>query len=587
MEKWIVLAKKADFNAIGEKYHIDPVVARLMRNREIPETDMGIYLHGTKADFNDPHQLKDVDKATSIIFDKIKSGLKIRILGDYDIDGINATYILYQGLRQCSANADYQIPDRVEDGYGLNERLVQKAYEDGCDTILTCDNGIAAAAEIALAKELGMTVVVTDHHEIPFEETEGEVQYKLPPADAVVNPKQIDCKYPYKEICGAVVAWKLILVLYEKMGISSELADVFLENAAFATVGDVMDLTGENRTIVRMGLKAINETKNLGMRMLIQKNKLAFGNIKAYHLGFVLGPCFNAGGRLDTAMRVMELLLETDEQQANQMAAELIELNTSRKNLTEQGVKEAVEQIEQASWKNQHVYVVYLPECHESIAGIIAGRLRERYCRPVFVITGKQNRAKGSGRSIEGYHMYEEMNRCSQLFSKFGGHALAAGFSIEESNISKMREMLNANETLTEEDLVTKVKIDMVMPVDYLYPELISQLELLEPFGKANPKPVFAERDATLVSARRIGKTQNMLKLKVEGARKTVIDAVYFSDAEELLIYLEETYGKLEVDQLLAGKGTVKIAFTYYPSINEYNGVRSLQIIITGFYRHN
>ena len=422
MEKWVVSAKRADFQAIAEKFGIDQVTARLIRNRDIVgEPEIRKYLYGTKKDFYDPHLLKDADKLVEILMSKIKEQKKIRIIGDYDIDGVNASFILLRGLRRCHANADVEIPDRMKDGYGINEHLIRYAYEEGVDTILTCDNGIAAVEQTKLAKSLGMTILITDHH---------EVQEEVPPADAVVNPRQADCPYPFKHLCGAAVAYKVICCLYEAYGIPKEETEEFLEFAGFATVGDVMDLIGENRILVKEGLKRLNHTQNVGMASLIRACGLEEKEIKSYHIGFVLGPCINAGGRLDTAKRSLNLLLQKDRAKADVMAAELKALNDERKDMTQTGAEEAIEWIEKEGRSQDKVLVVYLPDCHESLAGIIAGRIRERYNKPVFVLTDSIDGVKGSGRSIEAYSMFEEMSKCKELYTKYGGHPMAAGLSL-------------------------------------------------------------------------------------------------------------------------------------------------------------
>ena len=469
-EKWVVAAKKADFQGIARRFGIDQVTARVIRNREVVGDDaIASYLYGTLEDLNNPALMKDIIPAAGMLQEKIRKGRHIRILGDYDIDGVQSVYILYSALRRCRANVDYVIPDRVADGYGVNERLVYRAKEDGIDTLLTCDNGIAAFQEIMLAKELGLSVIITDHHEVPYEEESGERKYQVPPADAVVNPKQPDCPYPFKDLCGAAVAFKLIQVLYREMGFPDEEALVYLENAAFATVGDVMDLQGENRIIVKEGLKALNQTKNYGMRALASRNQIPLGAIKAYHIGFVLGPCLNASGRLDTAKRALLMLLAEDERQAAEYAAELYDLNASRKELTEQGVRQAKELIGQMGLEKDKVMVIYLPDCHESLAGIIAGRIREQYNRPVFVLTKSEGGVKGSGRSIEQYSMFEEMSKCKELFTKYGGHPMAAGLSLPEEHVALFRQKINENTSLTEEDLRGKIDIFVAGNIDEEY----------------------------------------------------------------------------------------------------------------------
>lgn len=583
MEKWVVHNKKADFFGLAKKYSVDPVVIRLLTNRGVTEEKMEEFFRGTLDGLNDPYLLKDVEKAARVTKTALESGEPIRIIGDYDIDGINSCYILYCGLSMLGANVDYRIPDRMRDGYGLNERLVREAYDDGRRMLITCDNGIAAAKEIALAKELGMRVVVTDHHEVPFDLVNGQKQYRLPPADAVVDPKQADCTYPFEGICGAVVAWKFLMVLFEVMGHSRSETDIFLENAAFATVCDVMPLVEENHIIVREGLRAMQQTKNLGLRMLLMQNELDRKELSVYHMGFVIGPCFNAGGRLDSAMRCMELLLEKDPAKALVQAQELTDLNRQRKTMTEQGVDDAIAQIEGAVWKDAHVYCIYLPTCHESIAGIIAGRIREKYARPVFVICGEEEQVKGSGRSIEAYSMFEEMNRVKDVFLKFGGHPLAAGFSLEKSRIDEMRSRLNELETLREEDLVDKTMIDMVMPIDYPTMQLVKEINAMEPFGNAFERPLFAERDAVIASLRMVGSKKNTLKIRFEKDGRA-FDGIYFCEAEKELEFLRSKYGAEELEAALHGRGQIRQPFSYTPEINAYMGRESLQIKVKSFY---
>ncbi len=585
-EKWVVAAKKADFAAIGEHFGIDQVVARVMRNRGLTGYDeMKIYLHGTRADLHDPHLLKDVDKAADILAEKITKQKKIRIIGDYDIDGIQAVYILLSALKKLGAQADTVIPDRILDGYGLNEHLVTKAAEDGIDTILTCDNGISAIEQIHLAKALGMTVVVTDHHEVPFEDVDGVHREIKSEADAVVNPKQGECKYPFKGLCGAAVAFKFVQVLYEKMGVPVSEADCFIENAGFATVGDVMELLGENRILVKLGLEMLNHTKNTGMKALILQNALTPGSIKAYHIGFKIGPCLNASGRLDTAKLSLRLLLCENPAEAAVMAQEIVELNESRKLLTAEAVKQAKQIVEEEGYDKDRVLVIFLPDCHESLAGIVAGRIREAYHRPTLVITRSEEGAKGSGRSIESYSMYEELCKCKDLFLKFGGHPMAAGFSLEEKNIETLRRELNAKAELTEEELIPKVTIDVPMPVDYIYSGLVEQLELLEPFGKGNEKPVFADRNLTIESLRILGKEGRVVRMRLKSTRGTRMDAIYFGDSDNLRLSLEEKYGKVVADDTMAGRciHEASLHFIYYPEIDHYYAQPRLQLKITGF----
>ena len=585
MERWVLLRKGADFEAIGKKYQISPRLACLIRNRDvIGEEAVDRYLNGTISDLYDGMLMKDMDKAIDILKEKILEDKKIRVIGDYDIDGVNATYILLEGLERLGADVDSDIPDRISDGYGLNRHLVERAYEAGVDTLITCDNGIAAADEIAYGKEMGMTVIVTDHHEVPFDERDGAKRYRIPPADAVIDPKQPDCLYPFKGLCGAAVAYKLMEALWESMGKDSADLDDLIENVAIATIGDVMDLEDENRIFVKEGLQMLRRTKNPGLKALIECTGIDKNSLNSYHIGFVLGPCINASGRLDTAKRALELLRAGTQKEADILAGDLKALNDSRKDMTEEAVKQAEEQVETTTISKDKVLVVYLPDCHESLAGIVAGRIRENYYKPVFVLTDTEEGVKGSGRSIDGYHMYEELNKCKELLTKFGGHRLAAGLSLPKENVGKFREMLNKNCTLTEEEMKEKVTIDMEMPFGCVTEGLVKELELLEPFGKGNTKPVFAARDVTLLGARILGKNRNVLKLQVQDVNGCRIEAMLFHHADDFLGKLEEQYGKTEVEALLKGRGRqIRISMTYYPDINEYMGKKTPQIVVTHY----
>lgn len=585
MERWVLLRKGADFEAIGKKYQISPRLACLIRNRDvIGEEAVDRYLNGTISDLYDGMLMKDMDKAIDILKEKILEDKKIRVIGDYDIDGVNATYILLEGLERLGADVDSDIPDRISDGYGLNRHLVERAYEAGVDTLITCDNGIAAADEIAYGKEMGMTVIVTDHHEVTFDEQDGEKRYRIPPADAVMDPKQPDCLYPFKGLCGAAVAYKLMEALWESMGKDSADLDDLIENVAIATIGDVMDLEDENRIFVKEGLQMLRRTKNPGLKALIECTGIDKNSLNSYHIGFVLGPCINASGRLDTAKRALELLRAGTQKEADILAGDLKALNDSRKDMTEEAVKQAEEQVETTTISKDKVLVVYLPDCHESLAGIVAGRIRENYYKPVFVLTDAEEGVKGSGRSIDGYHMYEELNKCKELLTKFGGHRLAAGLSLPKENVGKFREMLNKNCTLTEEEMKEKVTIDMEMPFGCVTEGLVKELELLEPFGKGNTKPVFAARDVTLLGARILGKNRNVLKLQVQDVNGCRIEAMLFHHADDFLGKLEEQYGKTEVEALLKGRGRqIRISMTYYPDINEYMGEKTPQIVVTHY----
>lgn len=557
MEKWIEIRKGGNFMEMAKKYGIDPLIARIIRNRDIiDEKEITEYLYGGKEALHNPHLLKDVDKAAEIIAEGIAEKKAMRIIGDYDIDGVNATYILLDGIHRCGGNVDAAIPDRMKDGYGINEHLIEQALSDGKELLITCDNGIAAINEINFAKEKGMTVVVTDHHEIPYRNAEQGKEFLRSNADAIVNPKQADCPYPCKGICGAVVAWKLVQVLYERMDIPVEEADIFIENAGFATVGDVMDLTGENRILVKLGLKALEHTKNPGMKALIAKNKLSDKPLSAYHIGFVLGPCINASGRLDTAKRSLELLLERDEVKASALAGELVELNESRKYMTQQETQKALEQIEKEGREKDKVLVVYLPECHESLAGIIAGRIREAYQRPVFVLTRGEEGVKGSGRSIEAYSMFDKMTEVAELFTKYGGHPMAAGLSMREEDIDKLREQLNQKAELSEEDMAEVVRLDAVLPMSYFTVDTIRQLSVLEPCGKSNTKPVFADRNIKITRAGIVGVNRNMLKLHLLDSKGNPVAGVYFGEVEKFLTFLSESLAVKKWMQLCMEKKT-------------------------------
>lgn len=569
MERWFITMKKADFNAIGEKYHISPILARLIRNRDIiGDEEIDFYLNGTIADLYDGMLMQDMDRAVEILAEKIREEKRLRVIGDYDIDGVNASYILQEGLSGLGADVDTDIPDRIKDGYGLNKLLIDRAIDDGIDTVITCDNGIAAADEIQYAKENGLTVIVTDHHEVPYIEMGEEKEYILPPADAVVDPHRADCRYPFKGLCGAGVAYKLVEALCNVMQRDPEDVDYLMENVAIATVGDVMDLNGENRIFVKQGLEMLKRTQNPGLKALIECTGVDVERLNAYHIGFVIGPCINASGRLDTAKRALELLNARNRRDAVMLAEDLKALNDSRKEMTERGVAEAVNLIETTPLKDDRVLVVYLPDCHESIAGIIAGRIRERYYRPVFVLTKAEDGVKGSGRSIEGYDMFAQMCRCRALFTKFGGHKLAAGLSLEEENVQRFRETINVLCDLTETDLQEKVSIDMQLPFPYITEELVRELELLEPFGKGNPKPLFAGKDLRVISPRIIGRNRNVLKCRLEDTAGNQMEAVYFGDVQACLKVMEQKK---------------VMAFTYYPSVNEYMGRKSLQLTIVNY----
>lgn len=585
MENWVLLRKGADFQHISEKFHISPRVASLIRNRDVIGDDaIEKYLNGTIADLYDGMLMKDMDKAVAVLGEKIKENAKIRIIGDYDIDGIQSTYILLEGFRMLGADVDSDIPDRMKDGYGLNRNLIDRALEVDVDTIITCDNGIAAAEEIAYAKSMGMTIVVTDHHEVPYTEIGAGRRYILPEADAVVDPKQEDCTYPFKGLCGAAVAYKLVEALMEAMGKDAEDADYLMENVAIATIGDVMDLVDENRIFVKQGLDMLKRTENLGLKALMGCTGVNVDKLSPYHIGFVIGPCMNASGRLDTAKRALELLEAKKVAEADLLAGDLKALNDSRKDMTAQAVEEAFIQVENSELKDADVLVVYLPECHESLAGIVAGRIREKYYRPVFVLTKGAEGLKGSGRSIETWHMYEGLNRVKHLLSKFGGHKMAAGLSMPEENLEQFRKEINEKSGITPEDLNEKIAIDMQLPFECVNEKFIEELAVLEPFGKGNARPVFAERQVQVESARILGKNKNVLKLQVKDLHGTRMDAMYFGDVNTFVEYVREKFGDIACECLLRGHGHgIVMAFTYYPDINEYQGVRTPQIVIQNY----
>ena len=562
MARWVEIRKGADFNAISKKFHISPMMARLIRNKDIiGEQEIEQYLHGTLEDLHPASLMKGIPEAVELLKKKLKEHASIRIIGDYDIDGVCSTYILLRGFRAAGAQVDTDIPDRKKDGYGLNKELVKRAYDAGVDTIVTCDNGIAAVQEIAYAEELGMTVIVTDHH---------EVQEELPPAQVIVNPRQVDCPYPFKKLCGAAVAWKLVGELWKQMELPMEdLYDDLLMFAGFATVGDVMELKGENRILVREGLKRLRKTNHPGMSALIEINELDRETLTAFHIGFVLGPCINASGRLATAKRALKLLDTKEREVALLRAEELKHLNDKRKELTEQGVAQAVDLIDHSSLMNDRVLVVYLPDCHESIAGIIAGRIRERYYRPVFVLTRAEEGVKGSGRSIEAYSMFEEMSKCKELYTKYGGHPMAAGVSMPEEHVELFRKRINELCQLKEEDLIEIIRMDMAIPFSLVSEQLVKELSILEPFGQGNTKPVFGARNVHVLESRVVGKNQNVLRLKLQDESGVALEGIYFKNC------MNDVLGDLQT------KPTIRIL--YYPEINEFRGNRSVQLRIQDY----
>lgn len=592
MSKWMVAAKRADFHQIAREYQISPVLARIIRNRDVvKDEDIRKFLQGTVEDLYTPELLKNMDVAVQLLLEKINQRKKIRIIGDYDIDGVCATYILYRGLEACGAVVDTAIPHRVRDGYGLNETLIKEAYDAGTDTVLTCDNGIAAMQQIDFANELGMTVVVTDHHEVPYEEENGEKRYLIPQAAAVIDPKQKDCTYPFKEICGATVAYKLVLALLSKKNectwqdvMHMELGQELLEFAAFATIGDVMELRDENRILVKCGLKLMKNTRNVGLRALLDVTGTKPENIKPYTIGYVLGPCLNAMGRLDTAVNALELFITRDRAKAAVIAGNLKAMNDSRKELTQKGVEEAILQIEEQDLNKDRVLVVYLPDVHESLAGIIAGRIREKYGKPAFVLTKGEEGVKGSGRSIEAFSMYDEMTKCKELFTKYGGHKLAAGLSLPEENVEWFRNALNQNCTLKEEDFEEKVLIDVPMPMSYATMDFVQELDMLEPFGNGNPKPLFAQKQVEFVKGRILGQNRNVGKYTVADENGKIYEMIYFGDLEAFNCYMIKKYSEEAVDKLYAGQAKgIEMDVIYYPDVNEYRGNQTIQMVMKDY----
>ena len=586
MEQWMVINKGADFKGIGNKFHIDPVTARIIRNREvIGDEEIHSFLAGTLQELPDVHLMQDLDLLVELLDQKINEKAKIRIIGDYDIDGVMSSYILYRALTRCGAQVDVAIPNRITDGYGLNRNLITEALECGVDTILTCDNGITAIEEIAYAKEAGMTVLVTDHHEIPFKDVDGERIYMRSEADAIVNPHQKTCAFPYKDLCGAGVAWAVIVALYEKNNIEQKEAEELLEFVAFATVGDIMSLTGLNRILVREGLKRIHHTTNIGMRALISRCGLLPEQIDTYHFGFVLGPCINAAGRLDTARRALRLFISESPEEAAEVADKLVILNEERKEMTRQGVEEAKQLVEEGGYENDPVLILYLPNVHESIAGIIAGRIREYYYRPTFILTKGEDGVKGSGRSTEEYSMYEQMCKCSDLLTKFGGHPMAAGLSLPEENVEAFRKQMNENCPFRAEEMVQTIHIDVPMPVDYVTNALVEEFSILAPFGKDNPKPVFADRNLKTSLMWIVGKNQNVLRMTLISKQGRPLSAIYFGDIEAMQTYLVEQYGTQEVDKAFHGReNNMQISIVYSPKLNTYKDSETLQFEIQ-YYR--
>lgn len=588
-ERWRLYAKKADFVAISKSYGINQVTARIMRNRGVEtKEEIESYLKGDLDYLSDPALMKDADKAASLLEVAIANNELIAISSDFDNDGIFSGLLLKEAIIELGGRAAIFTPNRVMEGYGVNSRIVEEADAKGASVLLTCDNGIAAFEAIDEAKKLGMTVIVTDHHEVPFEEHDGKKTYLLPKADAIVDPKQEDCAYPFKSLCGTGVAYQLMTLLFRRMKRTMNRQEIFLQYTAIATVADVMELVGENRILVRKGLSYLNHTNHIGLRALMEVCGIAPEQVRAYHIGFILGPCFNAAGRLDTIVHALALLESKEYDQALALAGELWAMNEERKELTRVGTERAVELIEHATWKDEHVYLVYIKDCHESVAGIIAGRLRERYYRPVLVFTdaSEEGQIKASGRSIDDYDMFTELSAFRNLFLRFGGHKMAAGLTMEKKNLEILREGLNARCTLTQTQLMPLVMIDAAMPLGYISEEVIADLEKLEPFGRANEKPLFAQQHLSVLRLSRIGKNRNVVKMSVMGPEGIIMDALYFGDTDVFFDFLEEEYGRDNVAAALRGmRNTIDIGVTYYPQINEFQGKRSLQIVIQNYCR--
>ena len=583
-EKWLLRNRKVDLKAMSEKYKISQLLCKLMVNRDIiDENIINSYINPVYKYLHSPKTMKDVVIAVDIIKRKIQENKKIRIIGDYDVDGIISVFILYTALKKCGANVDYEIPDRIKDGYGINENIVKVAYDEGVDTIITCDNGISAIDQIQYAKDLGLTVIVTDHHDVPFIEEDGVRTFLSSQADAIINPKQIECEYKFKSICGAGVAFKLMEALYEEIGMDKEECYKLIEFIAIATVCDVVDLIDENRIFVKNGLEMLNNSKNIGINALKKACGLEDKEITAYHLGFVIGPCLNASGRLDSAKKGLELLLMEDDEEAKNLAQEIVDLNDARKNMTKEGVDRAINIIDITDINNDNILVVYIPDIHESLAGIVAGRVKEKYNKPTIILTKSEEGVKGSARSIEEYNMFEGLLACKELLDKFGGHPMAAGLSLQEDKVDELRIALNNKCELTDEDLTRKIMIDSSLPLEYLNLHLIEELNVLEPFGKGNAKPVFGVRDAKITRAMLLGKDKNVLKLKLLTNNDITIDAMIFNDLENFESKIIEKYGNEGLDNLYnKSNNNISMDFTFNPSINEWNGNKSIQIVVNG-----
>ncbi len=582
-ERWVLEAKRADFFGIADRLQLDPVLVRLMVNRGInTEEKIHQYLYGTLRDLESPRKMKDMEKAASLILEAIERKKKIVIASDFDVDGIFAGMILETGLQRLGGETWIMTPHRVREGYGLNVRMVEEAVRENAGLLITCDNGIAAFAALEKAKELGLCCIVTDHHEVVYREIKaGEREYILPSAAAIVNPKQKDCPYPFDGLCGAGVAYKLIALLYEERGIPSPELSLLLEYVAIATVADVMDLVGENRILVREGLQRLRKTKSPGLLALMKVNRVEPSSISAYHIGFILGPCFNATGRLETVEKALLLLRAKTEEDALDIALSLKELNDSRKEMTRLGYEKAVQQVEEKGLDQDKVLLILLEDCHESLAGIIAGRIKEKYHRPTFVFVRVEEGIKGSGRSISSYSMFESLIPCSDLFQRFGGHTMAAGISMPEENWDEFCRRIKEQCPLMPEDFIPTVRIDVAMPIGYIREDLILQIEKMEPFGKGNTKPLFAEKRFWIRRACVIGKEKNVMKLLLENQQGSQMEAIYFGGAEEFVKDACASFGEEMWKRACQGKeNNLCASFAYYPTMNEFRGKRNLQVVI-------
>lgn len=584
-EQWILNGRQADFAAIAGKLSVPPLVVKLMINRGIKESGMKSFLGGNLTELSDPYLMKDMKKACDIFLKAANNNDTVAIVTDYDCDGIFSGMVLYSCFSRIGIKARLFTPDRVKEGYGLNKRIIDEAYNMGINYIITCDNGIAAYDEVLYAKSLGMTVVITDHHEVPFVINEAGKEYVLPGADAVIDPKQEDCKYPFKGLCGAGVAYRIADALYGIRNIPDNEKELLLIYAAAATVADIMELNGENRIIVKEGLKLFSHTDNPGLKAIKEVNNLADVQITPYHIGFVIGPCFNAAGRLKSVAPAFELLMSDDEKVVHKRAIELKELNEYRKNMTEEGAERALAMALLPENAACNVLVLYISDCHESLIGIIAGRVKDRVHKPVIVFTdAPDNTYKGSARSIEAYSMFDELTKVKELFLKFGGHKMAAGMTIPKENLNVLRERLNKNQTLTKKDLIPVVRIDAEVLIRHMSIPVIESFSVLEPFGCGNPKPLFAGRHFNIRQARVIGRNNNVLKCIISDIENNVCEALYFGDIEEFINMIEEHFGSEEKDKMLRGaKNNTDVALAFNAEINEYNGLKSVQFIIQNY----